>query len=106
MDIKEELKNQVDSVFNEMGLNSLSDDEKKALEEKIIDRLDRVILEATLLSLNEDQLKEFEAALDDPENTEALITELTSRIPGLSARIDMAIRNEWEGIKKSIGSTA
>ena len=100
--IKEELQKQVNDIFDEMGLSDLSQEEKKILEEKFMDRFDRVILEATILSLNEEQLDEFEKALADEENVEALITELTSSIPGLSARIDMAISNEWEGIKKSI----
>jgi len=106
MEIKEELRKQVNEIFDEFGLGDLSEEEKRALEEKIMDRFDRVILEAVLLSLNDKQMDEFEKAVADGENTDALIADLVSTIPELPARIDLAIRNEWEGIKKSISSAA
>ncbi len=102
MNLKEEIEKNINEIFKDLGLGDLSDEKKEELKEKIVDKLDRAILEATLDSLNDKQLDEFEEALEDEENTEALIAELTSNIPGLANRIDMALRSEWELIKKAI----
>uniref|UniRef100_A0A7C4M1F2 Uncharacterized protein n=1 Tax=candidate division CPR3 bacterium TaxID=2268181 RepID=A0A7C4M1F2_UNCC3 len=102
MDIKDELKQQVDGIFEEVGLGHLSDEEKRKIESMIMERFERVILEATLISLNDNQLKEFENAMMDEKNGQALVSDLAASIPGLAARIDMAVRHEWEAIKKML----
>lgn len=102
MDLKQELNNQVNQIFSELGLDGLSEDQKEIIRKKILDRFESVTLEAVLVSLNEEDLAIFEKAItsENPDDTEAVITELVSTKPEIAARVNMAIKNEWEGIKK------
>jgi hypothetical protein len=95
------LSNDVDALFVELGLTSLSEEEKLDSMEDLIEHFNQIIIETVIINLNDNQLKEFRAAMDEEDeySVQEKIIDITSRVPGLAEKIEQAVEHELTVLK-------
>ncbi len=95
------LKKDVDSILFGLGIKNLSEEEKPVLIDEILNHFDRIIIDTIIAELNEEQIKEFSDALDDKTNMEEKISKITVSVPGLMAKVEDAVEQEFLNLRSA-----
>ncbi|HMR55145.1 MAG TPA: DUF5663 domain-containing protein [Candidatus Doudnabacteria bacterium] len=95
------LKESIDKLITELGLESLGEEEKYQVAAQITDHLNQVMIDTLTSNLNAEQLARFEAltALDDAEKMDEGIAQLTAEIPNIHFKIEEAIEHEMNSLR-------
>lgn len=92
------INQEIDQVFEDVGLGELSSEQKIILKEQIRERIVRATLEAVLSQLNPEQLQKFKEIIDSGTDIEDAVAGFVIENPGLSPIINLAIQNEWKDL--------
>jgi|GEM_PF-1313622 hypothetical protein len=97
------LKESIDKLITELGLESLGEDEKYQVIAQITEHLNQVMIDTLTSNLNAEQLARFEqlTALDDAEKMDEGIAQLTAEVPNIHFKIEEAIEHEMNSLKSA-----
>lgn len=92
------LSRDVRAVLSAIGAENLSEKEKTEIMDQISEHFNKIIIDTAVAELNDEQIKEFHLALDAVD-AEERITEIAARVPGLLAKIEEAVEQEFEALR-------
>ncbi len=97
------IKEAIDNVLNEMGVNDLQGDDRYEVAAALADHFQTVLIDTVMANLDMEQLEEFQrlAELDDPQKMDEGIASLVAQIPGINFKIEEALELEMETLKKA-----
>lgn len=89
-----------EEILQFLGLDNISEEEKRQVLEGIMDHFSEVIIDTLTDNLNEAQAADLEKTMtEDPEKAQGMVTELASRVPGLHGKIQLAVKQELDVLK-------
>ncbi len=101
-DINENLIPEAENLLEFLGLDHLPEEQKVQVLDGLMSHLSEIIIENLSDNLSEEQAEDLQRALSkNPTQAQQRIQEISSRIPGLYFRIQVAIRDELEILKAS-----
>jgi hypothetical protein len=90
----------VEEVLEYLGLSNLEPKQKEQVVEGLMKHFSEIIVETLTDNLNEDQAETLVNTLNnEPQLFEAKVEELSSQVPGLYAKIQMAVTDELRILK-------
>jgi hypothetical protein len=97
-----------DAVFKELGLNNLSPEEKQEVQTEMMKHFNDIILQTVVDNLSDSQIAEFQEALQETDAAlmQEKIADITSRVPGLNSKIELAVQQELAHLKSAYQQVA
>lgn len=93
----------INRLLQDLQLDQLPEPQKTALLNKITGLAEKRILQTVIMNMDDASIDEFEQKLQSGITTEEATKFMVKKIPGLSGKIDMALRNLYEELLKDVG---
>lgn len=92
----------LNNLIKTLGIENLSPQEQEDILVKVDERLEQVLLRVILESVSDEEAKELRLILEKGENIEEKVAEITSRVPLLAQKMEVAVAEEIDRLKKVI----
>ncbi len=96
------LATDLNSLIKTLGIEKLPPQEQEEILAKVDERLEAVLLRVILESVSDEEAKELRLILERGENIEEKVAEITSRVPMLAQKMEAAVAEEIDRLKKVI----
>lgn len=83
-----------------LGIEKLPPQEQEEILAKVDERLEGVLIRVILESVSDEEAKELRLVLENGENIEEKVAEITSRVPILAQKMEAAVAEEIDRLKK------
>lgn len=94
----------INRLLQDLQLNELPEPQKSALLDKITGLAEKRILQTVIVNMDDASIDEFEQRIQSGMTKEEATKFMIEKIPSLSAKIEIALRNLYEELLKDIGS--
>ena len=94
--------NDTKNLIKTFGIEKLPVQEQGEILAKVDERLEDVLLRVILESVSDEEAKELRLILEKGENIEEKVAEITSRVPMLAQKMEAAVAEEIDRLKKVI----
>lgn len=88
------------NLIKTLGIEKLSQKEQEEILAKVDGRLEDVLLRVILESVSDEEAKELRFILEKGGNIEERVTEITSYVPMLAQKMEIAVAEEIRRLKK------
>lgn len=96
------MTNDLKNLIETLGIEKLPAQEQEEILAKVDVRLEEVLIRIILESVSDEEAKELRLILEKGENIEEKIAEVTSRVPMLAQKMEAAVAEEIDRLKKVI----
>ena len=90
------------NLIKTLGIENLSSQEQEEILTKVNERLEDVLLRVVLENVSDEEAKELRFVLEKSEDIEEKVAEITSRVPMLAQKMEAAVAEEIDRLKKVI----
>jgi uncharacterized Rossmann fold enzyme len=99
-----QIKDYEQKLLADFGLQNVADEEKARILNSLSERFNDLIMIALINNLNEEQKQRFLAAVKNPDqkSMEEKVEDIASEVPGLAQKIEQALAEEYEILKKTM----